>query len=47
MSFDQPNFLSHEEVLQTLKVDYIQKRLQKLRHSKIGKKILVINAYCS
>lgn len=47
MAFDQTNFLTNQEIMQNLKIDDIQKRLQKLRYSKIGKKILVINAYCS
>lgn len=41
------SFMSNEEMMQNLKIDDIQKRLHKLRNSKIGKKILVINAYCS
>lgn len=36
-----------EERKKNFKIEDVQKRLYKLRNSKIGKKILVINAYYS
>ena len=48
LSFDQDSKSGlHQDILQKLKIDDVQKRLQKLRHSKMGKRILIINAYSS
>lgn len=44
LSFQQ-SFFTEEELKNNLKMEDIQKRLYKMRNSKIGKKILVINAY--
>lgn len=47
LSFDEGHFFTSEEMMQNLKVEDIQKRLHRLRNSKLGKKILIINAYSS
>ena len=44
LSFQQ-SFFTKQELNKNMKMEEIQKRLYKMRNSKIGKKILVINAY--